>query len=213
MASSIIVSILEYMGEIFKLIDSSIPSEYRVFFNLGLFLILLTIYSIFVWKFYRFVARRDIIELNLKQYNSAEHPVLKKIFAFALFMFEYLIIMPLVVFFFFLLIAIILLLVAKEHSIENILLISASIVGVVRICSYYKQELARDIAKLFPFTILFIALVTPGFFDFSDIIGRLSVSGQLIGQAFVFLLGIIVLEAILRLFYLIGPQEKEDGSK
>jgi len=46
-----------------------------------IFVIGMAIYGIFVFKFYRFVARRDVFHLNLGQYNKAEHPAIKRFLA------------------------------------------------------------------------------------------------------------------------------------
>ena len=104
-------------------ISSLFPEPYKSYLILGIFILLISIYSIFVWKFYRFLAKRDLLELNLNQYNNSDHPFLKKFFEVLLFIAEYIIILPVVVFFWFFVISIILLLLAKEHSISNILLI------------------------------------------------------------------------------------------
>jgi len=41
------------------------PDDQKVLFSLIVYTILILMYSIFIWKFYRFLASRDIIQLNL----------------------------------------------------------------------------------------------------------------------------------------------------
>ena len=75
-----------------------VPEQYRVYVTLGVFIVLISVYAIFVWKFYRFLAKRDLLELNLKQYNNVEHSLLNKMLALGLFIVEYIIILPIVVY-------------------------------------------------------------------------------------------------------------------
>ena len=194
-------------------ISSLFPEPYKSYLVLGIFILLISIYSIFVWKFYRFLAKRDLLELNLNQYNNSDHPFLKKFFEVLLFIAEYIIILPVVVFFWFFVISIILLLLAKEHSISNILLISATMVGAVRISAYYNEDLSKDLAKLFPLTILAVAFLTPNFFDLNDTISKISEIPNLFTNIIFYLIAIVILEFVLRIFFLIIPnQDEEEGS-
>jgi len=59
-ASNMILSVAE-----------QVPIEYRTFMVISFYTILIAIYAIFIWKFYKFLARRDIIHLNLNQYNRS----------------------------------------------------------------------------------------------------------------------------------------------
>jgi|SRR3989344_6596103 len=194
-------------------ISSLFPEPYKSYLVLGIFILLISIYSIFVWKFYRFLAKRDLLELNLNQYNNSDHPFLKKFFEVLLFIAEYIIILPVVVFFWFFVISIILLLLAKEHSISNILLISATMVGAVRISAYYNEDLSKDLAKLFPLTVLAVAFLTPNFFDLNDTISKISEIPNLFTNIIFYLIAIVILEFVLRIFFLIIPnQDEEEGS-
>ena len=56
--------------------NNAVPTAYKPFATLGVFTVLIAIYAIFVWKFYRFLAKRDILGLNLRQYNRSNHPLL-----------------------------------------------------------------------------------------------------------------------------------------
>ena len=197
---------------IFQFFDA-LPENYRVYLNLGIFIVLVTLYAIFIWKFHRFLGKRDLLELNLNQYNTSDHPVGNKIFAVLLFIIEYIIILPIVVFFWFVVMALILLILAQDQSISNILLISAVIVGSVRISSYYKEDLARELAKLFPLTILAVAVSTPGFLDFENTISKLSVIPSLFSQVIVYLFVIAILEFFLRLVFLAMPPIDENDEK
>ncbi len=139
--------------------------------------------------------------MDLSQYNKAEHPGLSKFFAILLFILEFIIILPIVVFFWFAVITLMMVFLVSEQSVERIILMSAAIVGVIRMAAYYNEELSVEIAKLLPFTILAVALMTPGFFNLKIIFERIYL---LIDYSIIFyLFAIMVLEFVLRIFYII----------
>lgn len=111
-------------------------------------------YGIFVFKFYRFLGRREIFALNLSQYNRSEHPFFGKFFHVLLYMFEYLLLFPLFVFFWFSVIAGLLALLTREQTVGQLLLIAMAVVAAVRITAYYKESLSTDLAKMLPFSLL-----------------------------------------------------------
>ncbi len=190
-----------------KLIIESVPEDYKLYLALGIAIIAITIYAIFIWKFYRFIAKRDILDLNLSQYNKTDSPAFFKFIALLLYVLEYIIILPILTFFWFFVMAVLFFLLAKELPIWHILLVSGSIIGAIRITAYYNEDLSKDIAKIFPFTILAIALVNPNFFNFSGTIGKISLIGDLMGDVLIFLIVLIILEFVLRMLSFLSPEE------
>lgn len=189
---------------IYDSILSYIPKEYHIFLVLGFYVVLIAIYVIFIWKFYRFLARRDIIELDLEKYNTSSHPGLRKFVAVLFFLLEYIIILPFLIFFWFAILALFLLLLAKNQALGNIILISAAVIGATRITSYVSEDLSKDLAKMLPFTLLGIFLIDPSFFSVQDFITRLFDIPSLLQHILLYLVFIFALEIILRgLFTLI----------
>ncbi|MBS3066658.1 hypothetical protein J4205_02440 [Candidatus Pacearchaeota archaeon] len=198
------------LGKTVEYFGSVIPPQYMVYFTFAIFTLLITIYALFVWNFYRFLAKRDLLQLNLAQYNRYDHAVVKKLLAAILYVLEYIIILPIVVFFWFFVMTFILLILGREQSFSQIALIAACIVGAVRITSYYSEDLSKDLAKLFPFTILAIALVTPGFVNVPELVVKISEVGNLFSNIVVYLVVIMALEFILRMLQLITPDKDEE---
>ena len=189
-----------------EIVLDTLPEKYQIYVNLLLFIVLISIYAIFVWQFYRFLAKRDILELNLKQYNTVEHAFTNKMLAIGLFIAEYIIILPIVVFFWFFVMAVVLLFLAQEQPTEIILLISGCIIGAIRISAYYSQELSKNLAQLLPLNFLAIALVTPGFFNVTGaggIISKISSIDALFTNILVYLLIIMLIEFLLRMVWLV----------
>ena len=162
--------------------------------------IITVLFFILVWKFYRAVAHKDVIALNLQQYNSLEYPTLRKMWAAFLYFIEYLIIIPFMIFFWFAVFALVIMIFSDGLSVHQTLLLSAAIVGAIRLCAYYSQDLAREVAKLLPLTILGIMILTPGFLSIERAVGSLGQVPEFIFNVWYYIAVIIVLEIILRFF-------------
>ncbi|MBS3073390.1 hypothetical protein J4465_01160, partial [Candidatus Pacearchaeota archaeon] len=151
-------------------IQQLIPPYYRVFDSLIFFTILILIYSIFVFYFYKFLAKKNILGLDLSQYNIYKKSRFYKLLASVLYFVEYILLLPLLSLIWFAFLSIFLIILSKSPSITTILTISASLVGAVRITAYLSEDLSKDLAKMLPFVLLAFFLVGETFFDPSLII-------------------------------------------
>lgn len=176
---------------------SSAPPHYKIMIDLLLFTILIIICSVLIWKFYRFIAKKNIIGLNLNQYNKTAKPFLNKIIAIAFFFIEYIIIVPVVVVFWFLIFACFLLLLSKDPT-QQVLLLTAALIASVRVIAYYKTDLAKDLAKVFPLTLLVIFISSPDFFIFNKLIEQFKEIPSLFDQIIYYLVFAVALEIFLR---------------
>ncbi len=174
-------------------------TELNLAFVLIFFTTLMVVYAIFVFYFYRFLAKKNILELNLNQYNQYENPSMVKFFALIFFFLEYILLLPIVTFFWFAVLAILITLLAKDISTGTTLLLSAALVASVRVTSYISHQLSTDLAKMVPFTFLAIALTTAGFFDVSSVIGRITEIPQLFSNILYYLAFIVTIEIFMRI--------------
>ncbi len=195
-----------------NLTSVNITEAYDILKPLFLFVIGMTIYAIFIFKFYRFIARKDIFELNLKQYNRARHPLLEKLFALILYIIEYILLFPVLTFFWFGTLAALLTFMSPEPVIEHVVLISISVVAVIRITAYYNEELSKDLAKMLPFALLGVFIVDMSYFSFSASYEVLKTMPSFINLLIYYLVFVIFLEFVLRILYLIAntPNEKRE---
>jgi hypothetical protein len=95
------------------------------------------------------------------------------------------------------------LLLSKSKSVEQILLVSAAVVAATRLASYFEEDLSKDLAKIFPFTVLAIFLLEPDFFKLSIIINRITYVPNLLNHILVYLIFITALEIFIRGVFLI----------
>lgn len=206
-----------WMNQSYNLLISSLPSFMQNFINLFLIVALIFIYAIFIWKFYRFISTKNILGLNLNQYNKSSFPFLTKLIAGGFYFLEYIIILPFLIFFWFTIFSLFLIFLTEDLSINAILILSAVIIASIRMTSYipeYGEALAKDLAKLLPFTLLAVSLLSPEFFNFERILGNLVQIPEFFSQITGYLLFIITIEIILRffdfIFSLFGVEEETE---
>jgi len=190
------------LGEGYTHIINVFPLWAQSYIGLFFWSILLVLYAIFIWKFYRWIARKDILRLNLAKFNRSEHPVLAKLIGVFMYILEYLVILPIVVFLWFGVFTFFLMLLTKSLELQTILVISVTIVAAIRMTAYYKEELARDLAKLIPLTLLTVA-ISQGLFDFQKVINQIQIIPTLFSDIWTYLIFIVLIEIFLRIIDII----------
>jgi len=143
-----------FLSEFYHSFLGIMPGWMQTFVNLFLLVIVVFIYAVFVWKIHKLVAKKNIIELNLRQYNKSEHPFFTKLIAGVLYFAEYILIVPFLTFFWFAVFATFITLLTEDIPSATILLISAVTVGAIRMTAYYRENLSRELAKLLPLNLL-----------------------------------------------------------
>ncbi len=171
---------------------------------LVVFVIGMVIYSVFIFKFYKFIATRDIFKLNLAEYSRSRWEDVKEIIVFLFYILEHIIIFPLFTFIWFIFFSLLLIFMSENHPTDTLFLFSMAVVATTRIAAYYSEELAREIAKTLPLTLLGIFLVT-GLSYFSPESALLAIKSiPMMWKTIVYyLLFIVALEIILRILLFI----------
>jgi len=169
-----------------------------LFFTIGMFF-----YAVFVWYFYKKLAKRDIFELNLSKYDLPEvkWKGLKKSWSSFLYVLKYWILLPFYVIFWFFVLSIFLFFMAKNVSVRQTALMSIALVATIRITSYFKEELSHDLAKLMPLALLVIFITDPSFFSWDLFLNRLKSLPLLWKDILQFVIFTILLEWALRISY------------
>ncbi len=180
------------------------PSYIGVFFNFLIFVLIVVIYSVFVWKFYRFISKKNPLGLNLDKYQKAGHPFLSRLLIGGLYFLEYIIVLPFLIFIIFAIFTFFLIILTQSQDISQILIISGIVITAIRMTAYYKEELSREIAKMLPLTLLAIAVLNPNTFSQAQFIERiftqLNQIPNFFSEIFYYLIFIIIIEALLRFF-------------
>lgn len=158
----------------------------------------IALYAFLIFKFYKFIARRDIFPLDLERYNTSKRPALHKTLEVLIYILEHLIVFPAFTFFWFLFFALLLTCVSNKNTPEGILLISMAIVGAVRVIAYYKEELSQEVGKLMPLVLLSVFLMDMSYFSVDRVMSILSQFSQMYKTMIYYFVFIIVLELLLR---------------
>jgi len=156
-------------------------------------------YSSFVFMFYRVLAKRDLVTLDLSKYANDFKGKLQKYLRSLLFVFQYLILIPLLISFWTLVLATILTLLSDGTDHSRNALIATSVVGAVRILSYWTEDLSRDVAKMLPFAVLGVFLVDSTSVQWSQFEDLLNNLPDLAEAFYTSLVLLVILETLLRM--------------
>jgi len=195
-----------------------LPYPLGQFINLLILVLMIVTYSIFVWKFYKFVSKKNPLGLDLNKYNSTQNSFFSRLFKGTLYFVEYILILPFLIFIIFSVFTFFLIILSQSQEISQILFISAAIITAIRMTAYYKENLSQEIAKMLPLTLLAITVLNPN--NFSDIqyieriFSHFSGISAFFSQILTFLIFIVLIEAVLRffdfIFSLFGMEEKDE---
>jgi len=178
-------------------LDLSIQAARDALLPLAIFVAGLAVYSLFVFGFYRFLAKKDIFKLDLGRYK--DDGVLKKFIAFVVFLFKNILMTPIIVLLWLLILVVLLVFLTKENTIGQILLTSIALISTIRITTYFSEDLARDLAKMLPFTLLGIVLINASYISIEQSIILLKqIPSQLNILVYYFLFA-LVLEFVLKI--------------
>ena len=156
-------------------------------------------YGVFVWHFYRLIARREIVSMTLQKYSTGG----KKVTSVIVYFTKYVLVFPLVVTAWFFAYSLFMFFLAPDIDHDFVFLIVISLVVAIRMAAYYKEDLSKDLAKMIPFSLLGIFLVNNTLFTIDQFVGRLDDFIPFIGKIAAFVLFAIVVEAALRILFLI----------
>jgi hypothetical protein len=209
---------VEMLSFLYKNTFLEFPEPFQKIIMLLIFSLIIVAYSLFVWKTYRLISKKNILALNLKKYNNLQNASIHKILASIIYFLENLFISPLVIIFGFVAFSLFILFLTEGLPLETILIISSVIIASVRMISYipvYGEKAAQEVAKLLPYTLLGVAIVRGGFLNFQQLLDSLGRIYLMFGDILIYLSFLIILESILRFFDLIlavlGKVVEEDS--
>jgi len=191
-----IFEILQGAAQTFSLEEGLFLMKPLLIFILGM-----AVYSMFIFKFYRFVARRDVFKTNSKKKDGSNKTGLGKFFTYIVYIFKHIFALPIIIFFWFVILSVILAFLSKQEGAQMVLLVSIALIATIRIMAYYNEDLSKDLAKMLPFALLGIFLVDISFFSTENsfnVIAQIPSLWNILVYYFIFL---ILLEFVLRLVF------------
>ena len=177
-------------------------------------IIAIAAYSGFVFMFYRMLARRDILTLDLSKYDQTMGGKIRAFFRTAAWLVQYALAIPVIIAFWTVVMAVILTLLADGNDHARNALIATSVVGSVRILSYWTEELSRDVAKMLPFAVLGVFWVGSTSIEFNEFEELIDNRNELAASYLNSLILLSILETFLRIYHgvreLVGSQRRVD---
>ena len=164
----------------------------------------MTAYAVFVFKFYRFVAARDMFGLDLSRNAGALGSALRDLIFPVWYVVRYVILFPAFAFFWFAALTLILVFLSEDRELSSILLIAIATVSAIRVAAYYNEDLARDLAKILPFAVLSVFIIdTSSLFNLESSLATLREVDTHRETIAYYLLFLVALEFVLRLLFVI----------
>ncbi len=161
----------------------------------------MTVYAVFVFIFYRFVATRDMFQIDLSKYEESRYRWVRALLQIVMYVIKYLIVFPVFAFFWFAVLTLILTFLSKEQSFTEILVMALATVSAIRVTSYYNEALSTDLAKILPLAILSLFVVNTSFFSVSDSLDTLLEAENYTDNILYYLAFLILLEFTLRIIF------------
>ncbi len=118
-------------------------------------------YTALVGTFYNKLSKKVLYDVNFYDRYGKQKTTFRKLLNVLSFVVNYTVIFPLITFFWFIFLSALLYLLSRTLSVETVLLIALSVVAAIRMCAYYREEIAVDLAKMLPLALLAVVLVEP----------------------------------------------------
>src|SRR3989344_5385079 len=147
--------------------------------------------------YYKQLARRDLFEIPKLKLQTK----FVNFFDKAIYFLKYLLIFPVYSFIWFLIFSFLLFALSKSRTIEEILFLGIIIVAATRMGAYISEKLAEDMAKLLPLTLIAIFLMDPKAVTLDTLISSFNSILMQLPKVAKYLLFIIVVEWLLRVFH------------
>ena len=173
----------------------------RLLLPVGLYVLGMAVYAVFVFKFYRFIAARDMFGLDLSKNDGANNPVFMDLLHLMWYGAKYLLLFPGFATFWFAVLTLILIVLSKDQALSHILVVSLATVSVIRITAYYNENLSRDLAKILPFAVLGVFLIDSSFFNLNASLQLLYEFNGFWATIAHYMIALVVLEFSLRMVF------------
>ncbi len=206
MAQSLTVQAAELGGIIYAQLQAQVGATTA---NVIVMALVLVAYAAVIGLFYKTFSKRNIIEVDWSKVGPS---MFSQVASRVTFFMEYILLFPFATFVWFVLLTIFLFFMSKTGTISDMMFASISLVAATRVCAYFDEEIAADIAKMVPLAILGVFIVEPTMFSPLIVEQRLAEMADLIWDAIPYFWMLMALEVMLRILFLLKravlPEEK-----
>ncbi|MFA5411945.1 MAG: hypothetical protein WC350_01190 [Candidatus Micrarchaeia archaeon] len=199
--------IAEFAGNVYGLLQAQLGPTNA---NVVVLALGIVAYAAVIGLFWKTLSRRNIFEIDWSKTGPGRIAHSIEAVKFAL---EYIIVFPLATFAWFVVLALFLFFMSKTATMADMMFVSISLVAATRVCSYYDEDIAGDIAKVIPISLLAVFITQPSMFSAPVIEERLADMVGVLGIALPYLAMLMGLEIVMRILFLIKrriwPEDKE----
>ena len=167
--------------------------------DVGVYVVGMAVYAVFVFNFYRFLAAKDMFEIDLSRYEQSRFRFMRRVLHVFFYVVKYIILFPVFAFFWFAVLTLILTFLSKDRSFADTLVVALATVSAIRVTAYYNEDLSRDLAKILPFAVLAVFLIDASFFAIEESLDVLRDAGDYTENIVYYLLFLVLLEFALRI--------------
>jgi hypothetical protein len=158
----------------------------------------IAIYAIIVGSLYVKLSKKVLYELRLHDRLGRPKGTGSSILSAVSFALHYLVVFPLISFVWLLVISFSLYLLSRTLTLDAIFVIAISLIAAIRVCAYYREDIAVDVAKLLPLVLLGLVIVEPSTFTPALLRARLEALLSSFPSSLPFLGFVVGLEFFLR---------------
>ena len=177
----------------------SVDAALDLLLPVAIYVLGMAVYAVFIFKFYRFLASRDMFDLDFSKYEESRFKLVRGFLHLVSYGAKYIVLFPAFAFFWFAVLTLILVFLSQDRAFSEILLIALATVSAIRLTAYYDEDLSRDLAKILPFAVLAIFLIDGSFFEVYESLDVLKQVNDHRERIVYYLLFLIALEFALRL--------------
>lgn len=185
-----------------------------VILPVAVYVLAMALYAIIIFKFYRFIAGRDIFSLDLSGNDASRVPVLRDLLSLIGYVIKYILLFPAFAFLWFAALTVMLAFLSEDRALSTILILALATVSAIRVCAYYDEDLSRDLAKILPFAVLAIILIDTASLDVRASVDVLRQINEHWHTVFYYWMFLVALELALRIIYgifrALVPAEKRE---
>jgi len=163
------------------------------------------VYSIFVWYFYRFISKRELIPQHYSK--QGEDKISKS--GLVRYIITYVTFFPLIIFGWFVVLGYFIFLIAQDMPIHVAFFVSMAVIGVVRIVAYFREDASKEVAKMIPFAILSLFLTSavmysdPNFIEPDELLEGVDLLVNKPLEVIPYVLTVVMFEWVFRVIFII----------
>ena len=167
--------------------------------DVGVYVVGMSLYAVFVFNFYRFLAAKNMFQIDLSRYEQSRFRLVRRLLHVFFYVVKYIILFPFFAFFWFAVLTLILTFLSKDRSFADTLVVALATVSAIRMTAYYNEDLSRDLAKILPFAVLAVFLIDASFFAIGESLDVLREVEDYTANIVYYLLFLVLLEFALRI--------------